>query len=110
MIVKLIEKTYALLWGDLFTISLGNSSIGISLMILLLVPAGIYFTIRTGISSYRYFPQMIGTLKEKKESENSLSSLQTHDHLHCHQSWHGIWSVLLPQSRQEALALYSGCG
>ena len=60
MIVKLIEKTYALLWGDLFTISLGNSSIGISLMILLLVPAG-----------------MIGTLKEKKESENSLSSLQT---------------------------------
>ena len=77
MIVKLIEKTYALLWGDLFTISLGNSSIGISLMILLLVPAGIYFTIRTGFLPIRYFPQMIGTLKEKKESENSLSSLQT---------------------------------
>ena len=77
MIVKLIEKIYALLWGDLFTISLGNSSIGISLMILLLVPAGIYFTIRTGFLPIRYFPQMIGTLKEKKESENSLSSLQT---------------------------------
>ena len=77
MIVKLIEKTYSLLWGDLFTISLGNSSIGISLMILLLVPAGIYFTIRTGFLPIRYFPQMIGTLKEKKESENSLSSLQT---------------------------------
>ena len=77
MIIKLIEKTYALLWGDLFTISLGNSSIGISLMILLLVPAGIYFTIRTGFLPIRYFPQMIGTLKEKKESENSLSSLQT---------------------------------
>ncbi len=77
MIVKLIEKTYALLWGDLFTISLGNSSIGISLMILLLVPAGIYFTIRTGFLPIRYFPQMIGTLKEKKKSENSLSSLQT---------------------------------
>ncbi len=77
MIVKLIEKTYALLWGDLFTISLGNSSIGISLMILLLVPAGIYFSIRTGFLPIRYFPQMIGTLKEKKESENSLSSLQT---------------------------------
>ena len=69
LIVKLIEKTYALLWGDLFTISLGNSSIGISLMI--------YFTIRTGFLPIRYFPQMIGTLKEKKESENSLSSLQT---------------------------------
>ena len=77
MIVKLIEKTYALLWGDLFTISLGNSSIGISLMILLLVPAGIYFTIRTGFLPIRYFPQMIGTLRGKKESENSLSSLQT---------------------------------
>ena len=77
MIVKLIEKTYALLWGDLFTISLGNSSIGISLMILLLVPAGIYFTIRTGFLPIRYFPQMTGKKKKKKESENSLSSLQT---------------------------------
>ena len=77
MIVKLIEKTYSLLWGDLFAISLGNSSIGISLMILLLVPAGIYFTIRTGFLPIRYFPQMLGTLKGKKESENSLSSLQT---------------------------------
>ena len=77
MIVKLIEKTYSLLWGDLFSISLGNSSIGISLMILLLVPAGIYFTIRTGFLPIRYFPQMLGTLKGKKESENSLSSLQT---------------------------------
>ena len=77
MIVKLIEKTYSLLCGDLFAISLGNSSIGISLMILLLVPAGIYFTIRTGFLPIRYFPQMIGTLRGKKESENSLSSLQT---------------------------------
>ena len=77
MIVKLIEKTYSLLWGDLFAISLGNSSIGISLMILLPVPAGIYFTIRTGFLPIRYFPQMIGTLRGKKESENSLSSLQT---------------------------------
>ena len=41
MIVKLIETAYRLLWGDLFTIPFGNSSIGISLMILLLVPAGI---------------------------------------------------------------------
>ena len=77
MIVKLIEKTYSLLWGDLFAISLGNSSIGISLMILLLVPAGIYFTIRTGFLPIRYFLQMVGTLRGKKESENSLSSLQT---------------------------------
>ena len=46
-------------------------------MILLLVPAGIYFTIRTGFLPIRYFPQMIGTLRGKKESENSLSSLQT---------------------------------
>lgn len=69
MIVKLIEKTYSLLWGDLFAISLGNSSIGISLMILLLVPAGIYFTIRTGFLPIRYFPQMIGTLRGKKEQK-----------------------------------------
>lgn len=77
MIIKLIETVYAFLWGDLFTIPVMGSSIGISLMLLLLIPAGIYFTIRTRILPIRLFPDMIRALKEKKETPDSLSSLQT---------------------------------
>ena len=47
-IVQLIEATYNFLWGDLFQIPLpGGGSIGISLLIIFLVPAAVYFTIRT---------------------------------------------------------------
>ncbi len=77
MIIKLIETLYALLWGDLFTIPVGNSSIGISLMILLLIPAGLYFSIRTRLLPIRLFSDMINALKEKKETPDSLSGLQT---------------------------------
>ena len=48
MIVTMIEKVYTFLWGDLIRIPLpGGSTLGISLLILLLIPTGIYFTIRT---------------------------------------------------------------
>ncbi len=77
MIIKLIETIYALLWGDLFTIPVGNNSIGISLMILLLIPAGVYFSIRTRLLPVRLFSDMINALKEKKETPDSLSGLQT---------------------------------
>ena len=44
MIVTLIEKVYSFLWGDLIRIPLpGGSSLGISLLILLLIPTGIYY-------------------------------------------------------------------
>ena len=47
-IVQLIEATYNFLWGDLFQIPLPvGGSIGISLLIIFLVPAAVYFTIRT---------------------------------------------------------------
>ena len=42
-IVQLIEATYNFLWGDLFQIPLpGGGSIGISLLIIFLVPAAVY--------------------------------------------------------------------
>mgnify|MGYP003264627800 CR=1 FL=1 len=45
MIVTMIEKVYTFLWGDLIRIPLpGGSTLGISLLILLLIPTGIYFT------------------------------------------------------------------
>ena len=43
MIVNLIERIYGFLWGDLLQIPLpGGGSVGISLLIILLIPAGIY--------------------------------------------------------------------
>lgn len=48
MIIQLINTIYQFLWGDLIRIPLpGGSSLGISLLILLLIPTGIFFTIRT---------------------------------------------------------------
>ena len=39
---------FNILWGDLITIPLpGGDVLGISLLVLLLIPTGIYFTIRT---------------------------------------------------------------
>lgn len=47
-IVQLISRAYGLLWGDLITLPLpGGGSIGLSLLVLLLIPTGIFFTIRT---------------------------------------------------------------
>ena len=75
----MIRICYNFLWGDLITISLpSGSTLGLSLMVLILVPSGIYFTIRTGFVLIRFFPEMLRITKEKKASndKNSLSGLQ----------------------------------
>ena len=78
MIVRIIETVYDFLWGDLLQIPLGQgNSLGIPLLVLLLIPAGIYFSIRTRFLSVRLFPDMIRALGEKKGNNTTLSSLQT---------------------------------
>lgn len=77
--MQIISAVYNLLWGDLFYIPLpGGSSIGISLLVLLLIPTGIYFTIRTKAVLIRFFPEMIRFSMEKKASDKkgALSGLQ----------------------------------
>lgn len=78
-IVKAIQFIYGLLWGDLFAIPLpGGGSIGISLLVLLLIPAGIYFTVRTKGLPVRLFPAMLEVAAEKKNKDGSaLSGFQT---------------------------------
>ena len=72
--MNIITAVYNFLWGDLITLPLpGGSSIGISLLVLLLVPAGIYFTIRTRFVLIRKFPHMIQIAMEK--NEHSVCSL-----------------------------------
>ena len=74
----MIEKVYTFLWGDLIRIPLpGGSTLGISLLILLLIPTGIYFTIRTKLLPIRLFPDMVRALSEKKSDKNNLSAFQT---------------------------------
>ena len=77
MIIHIIEAVYHFLWGDLVTLHLSGTSIGIPLLVLLLIPTGIYFTFRTNFVSVRLFPDMVRSLTEKKGNGNSLSPLQT---------------------------------
>ena len=72
----LIETVYNLLWGDLFTLPVGGG-IGISLMAVLLLTAGVLFTLRTRLLPVRLFRDMIAAVCEKNQSRDSLSSFQT---------------------------------
>lgn len=76
--MKLISFFYNLLWGDLFRIPLpGGDAIGISLLVLLLIPTGIYFTIRTKFLPVRYFPEMLRISTEKQEGDRgAISGMQ----------------------------------
>lgn len=68
-----------MLWGDLITIPLlGGSSLGLSLLVLILIPSGIYFTIRTRFLPFRLFPEMLKITTEKKQNteHHSISGLQ----------------------------------
>ena len=80
LIIQIISTVYNFLWGDLFTIPLpGGGSAGISLLVLLLIPTGIYFTIRTRVLPIRLFPEMLRLTVEKRTGErgNAISGLQT---------------------------------
>ena len=67
-VVNFCEAIYALLWGDILTIPLpGGSSLGLSLLVLILIPAGIYFTVRTRFLPFRLFPEMVRITVEKKD-------------------------------------------
>ena len=50
---------------------------GLPLLVILLIPTGIYFTIRTKFLPIRLFPDMIRALTEKGGKKGGLSSFQT---------------------------------
>lgn len=78
-IMTVFRFIYNLLWGDMITIPLpGGGSIGLSLLVLILIPSGIYFTVRTRFLPFRLFPEMLKITVEKKTSttNNSISGLQ----------------------------------
>ena len=77
--IQLFQAVYRLFWGDLVTLPLpGGGTVGISLLVLILIPSGIYFTLRTRFLPFRLFPEMLRITVEKKSSsdKNSISGLQ----------------------------------
>lgn len=77
--MAVFQFVYWTLWGDLITIPLpGGSSLGLSLLVLLLIPSGIYFTVRTRFLLFRRFWDMLRIAVEKKNptQKNSISGLQ----------------------------------
>ena len=77
--MNIINALYQLLWGDLITIPLpGGSSLGLSLLVLILIPSGIYFTIRTRFLPFRLFPEMLRITVEKRnvKQKDAISGLQ----------------------------------
>ncbi|MGP1349345.1 MAG: alanine/glycine:cation symporter family protein [Stomatobaculum sp.] len=85
LIVNIIERACGLLWGDLVVLPLPDGgTLGLSLMVLLLIPAGIYYTIRTRLLPVRMFREMLHVLLEKPDGRDAgdlsvgrLSGIQT---------------------------------
>ena len=78
-VVDFFEAVYTLLWGDIITIPLpGGSTLGLSLLVLILIPAGIYFTVRTQFLPFRLFPEMARITTEGKggSEREGISGLQ----------------------------------
>ena len=77
MLIQLIEGVYRLLWGDLLTLHLGNVTLSLSFMVILLLTAGVFFTLRTRLLPVRLFRDMLAAVCEKKQGRDGLSSFQT---------------------------------
>ena len=75
--MKLLYWIYDLMWGDLVTLPLpGGGTLGLSLLVLILVPAGIYFTVRTRFLPVRLFPEMLRITTEKQTKKEGISGIQ----------------------------------
>ena len=75
---RMVSSINGLLWGNLFSLSLGETVLELSLLVVILIPAGIYFTIKTNFLPFRLFPEMVRCVLEPKSSDNkeAISGLQ----------------------------------
>lgn len=78
-VIVLIEAVYRFLWGDLITLPLPDGgSLGLPLLVLLLVPTGIYCTLRTRFLPIRLFPDMLRATLQRNGGKHggTISALQ----------------------------------
>ena len=68
---QLVGAINDLLWGDLIILEFsgGEVQFGLSLLVLILIPAGLYFTFKTKFLPFRLFPEMIRVTLEKDEAK-----------------------------------------
>nr|WP_288555827.1 alanine/glycine:cation symporter family protein [uncultured Mediterraneibacter sp.] len=77
MIKEIVQSVYLFLWGDLIHISLPDGSeVGLSLMIILLIPTGLFFSVKTRFMAVRLIPDMLKALKGKRRKKSALSPFQ----------------------------------
>lgn len=79
-LIRCFYAVYDFFWGTLVTIPLpGGNAAELSLLIMILIPVGIYFTIRTKFLPVRFFPEMLKLTVEKRNQEHdrALSGVQT---------------------------------
>ena len=77
--MQIISAVYNFLWGDLIQLPLpGGGTLGVSILVALLIPAGIYFTIRSRYLPVRCFPEMIRISLERggAQKKGALSGMQ----------------------------------
>lgn len=88
----IIEKLYQFLWGEWISIPFfGGGTFQCSLLVLILIPAGIWFTIRTRILPIRLFPDMVKTLFEKQGTEaEKAKNENTSEHQTEHKTGHTL--------------------
>lgn len=77
--VKAFYFLFNIFWGDLFYIPLPNGSrVGIPLLVAILIPLGIFFTISLRFVQFRHLPDMVRIMKEKRgQHGRALSGLET---------------------------------
>lgn len=77
VVYSLIERIYSFLWGDLVVLPFGGG-IGIPLLVILLLPTGAYFTIRTKCMPITRLGEMLRlVVADRKAEGGSLSGLQS---------------------------------
>lgn len=77
--LSLVDNLSFFLWGDLIKIPLpGGNVLSLSLLVMILVPAGIYCTVRTRFLPFRLFPEMLrlSIAKSAKSEHDSISGIQ----------------------------------
>ena len=73
MLIQIIEGVYRLLWGDLLTLHLGNVTLSLSFMVILLLTAGVFFTLRHEASAGAAVPGYAGGgLREERQGQRPL--------------------------------------
>lgn len=77
--LSLFHAVYNILWSDFITIPLpGGNVLGLPFLVLILIPSGIYFTVRTRFLPFRLFPEMIKITAEKRNvsQKGAISGVQ----------------------------------